>query len=590
MTSSPAPIRVCHVMTADLCAGAEVQVATTASYLVGRRDVELTAVLFNDGWLAGELRRLGVEVAIVDEGRHNGFRIVRAVAAFLASHGVDIVHTHRCKDNVLGAIAARLARVPHLVRTAHGLTEPLRGWARAKYRVYDAADRAALRWRADRIVAVSRHTAAALADAGCARNVLTVLHNGIDLGRVRATRAPEDVRRALGFERDDRLVGSAGRLVPVKDHASLLRAATRILRHEPRARLVIVGTGPLKDELRGLAGELGIASACRIVDPDVSGLSVYDLVASFDVFVLPSLSEGTPMALLEAMALGRPAVASAVGGIPEIINDESGVLVEPANHVALADACLDLLQNPARAAALGARGRDVVEQRFSSDENGRALVDLYRDVAARGRTPQATKTVGLGALAIAPIVSVGLRARQRLVHAMERRRLRRLRRNPVRVAAEIAAARRILVVCHGNIIRSPFAARLMAQALGGRAPVAVASAGLEAVPGRPSHPTAVKTAAPLQVDLGDHTASRLSAETVGRADAIFVMDVPQLLAVRKRFPEAAHKTFLLTSLAADGPLEIRDPIDGDASIFQTCYEHISVAVRPIVSLLAAAAR
>jgi len=165
-----------------------------------------------------------------------------------------------------------------------------------------------------------------------------------------------------------------------------------------------------------------------------------------------------------------------------------------------------------------------------------------------------------------------------------------MRRNPAELTARLRSARRILVVCHGNIIRSPFAARLIAKAVDGRRPLSIASAGLEAQTGRPPHPTAVLAAAPLQVDLSDHTASRVSLDAVSRADAIFVMDVPQLVAVRQRFPSARHKTFLLTSLAADSRLDVHDPVDGDEPVFHACYDHIVHAVRPIVHVLAGDAR
>jgi len=161
-----------------------------------------------------------------------------------------------------------------------------------------------------------------------------------------------------------------------------------------------------------------------------------------------------------------------------------------------------------------------------------------------------------------------------------------MRRNPAELTARLQLARRILVVCHGNIIRSPFAARLIAKAVDGKRPLSITSAGLEAQAGRPPHPTAVLTAAPLQVDLSDHTASRVSLDAVTRADAIFVMDVPQLVTMRQRFPSAQDKTFLLTSLAEDPRLDVHDPVDGDAPVFQACYEHIVHAVRPIVHALA----
>ena len=112
--------RICHVMTADLWAGAEVQLATTASYLVERSDVSVSAVLMNDGRLANELRRLGIDVTIVDEAQHSAWHTVRFLTRFFRHHRIDLVHTHRYKDTVLGTVAAKLAGVPHVIRTMHG--------------------------------------------------------------------------------------------------------------------------------------------------------------------------------------------------------------------------------------------------------------------------------------------------------------------------------------------------------------------------------------------------------------------------------------------------------------------------------------
>jgi glycosyltransferase involved in cell wall biosynthesis/protein-tyrosine-phosphatase len=570
-------------MSADLWAGAEVQVATAASYLAGRPDVTLTAVVFNDSWLSSELRRLGVEVAVVDEARHNPLRMVPAITRFLRAHDVDIVHTHRPKDNVIGTVAAKLAGVPHVIRTVHGLPEPMRGWSRAKYRLHDALDRAMLRCFADRIVAVSRHAAAALSRSGYPRTRLVPIHNGVDLECVRATRTAADVRRAFGIDDDELIVGTAGRLTAVKGQQHLLGAARLILLQEPKARFVFVGSGPLKRDLVARAAALGVERACLFIDPRVDAKAgVFDLMAAFDVFVLPSLSEGSPMALLEAMALGRPIVATKVGGVPEIVLDgETGLLVEPRNEQALARACLELARDRPWAATLGAAARRVVEAEFSHERNGRALLDLYRGA---GRTA-GHRTVGPIALLLAPARKILAYVRRRTRYAVEWRRVSSMRRHPAQLMAVLQSAERILVVCHGNIIRSPFAARLIAQAIGDRRPLSIVSAGLEAEAGRPPHPTAVLTAAPLRVDLSDHTASRLSPETVASADAIFVMEVLQLVAMRRRFPSASHKTFLLTCLAADGGLDVRDPVDGDASVFQDCYEHIARAVRPIVHAL-----
>ena len=383
-------IRVCHVMSADLWAGAEVQVATAASYLVQQADVTLTAVLFNDGPLADELKRLGVPVLVIDERRHNPLQILLALIRFLRVHPQDVVHTHRNKDNVLGAVAAKLVGVPCVIRTVHGRAEPMRGWQRAKYRAYEVLDGIVLRRVADRIIAVSRSVAETLEGAGCARPSIVQIANGIQVGRLRRGRAPELVRQELGISPGVPVIGTVGRLSPVKGHIHFLRAARLVLEREPAARFVVVGDGPLRGQLVAEAERLRIERACVFTG---SRTDVQDLLGALDIFVLPSLDEGIPMALLEAMALGKPAVASAVGGVPEILTDRAtGLLVAPGNEGVLAEACLVLLRDAALAHTVRTRAMSLVEQRFSHERNGRAIAGVYREVTAQ-RVPVVTDAI-----------------------------------------------------------------------------------------------------------------------------------------------------------------------------------------------------
>jgi glycosyltransferase involved in cell wall biosynthesis/protein-tyrosine-phosphatase len=577
-------MRVCHVMSADLWAGAEVQVATTLGYLVERSDVEVIAVLLNEGRLAEELRQLGAEVAVVDEHRHSSLALLRFLLRFLRNRQVDIVHTHRYKDTVLGAIAAKLVGVPHVIRTVHGLREPMRGWDRAKFSGYEALDKAALWCFADRVIAVSSSMADTLRQSGYRRASVMHIHNGLDLEKVKAMRSRQDVRRELGVSSRAFLIGTVGRLSAVKGHSDLLRAARLILQRERGARFLIVGGGPLRDELIALAAELGVDHACLFTGPRSD---VCDLVGAMDLFVLPSLDEGIPMALLEAMALGRPVVASHVGGVPEVIRPgETGLLVPPRDVRALASACLDLAANREWADMLGTRARRLVEAEFSQASNGRDLLTAYRDVASG--QPGCRGNVSVASLCTALPAVLLQRAWRKLRCACERLRAVRIRRNPEALTAALRSAKSILIVCHGNIIRSPFAARLVARALGAGAQVTVASGGLEAVSGRPPHATAVATATALGVDLADHVAAPVTPERVAASDVIFVMDVLQLLSMRQRFPDARAKTFLLTCLAPEASMEIIDPVDGDESVVRACYDHISKAVGPIVNVLTAA--
>ena len=219
------------------------------------------------------------------------------------------------------------------------------------------------------------------------------------------------------------------------------------------------------------------------------------------------------------------------------------------------------------------------------------MVDTYREVVSTPTRRAAGRPYTLDTWTFARELALGFlahgwrRVSRPIETVIERRRMNRIRRNPAVLAAALRSARRILVVCHGNIIRSPFAALLIARAVATRARVSISSAGLAAIPGKPPHPTALQIATAHSVDLSSHAASPLSAEAVAASDAIFVMEGDHLVTMRRRFPEARAKTFLLTCLAADTPLEIQDPYAGDETEFRACYDHISRAVDPIVHAL-----
>jgi protein-tyrosine-phosphatase len=183
-----------------------------------------------------------------------------------------------------------------------------------------------------------------------------------------------------------------------------------------------------------------------------------------------------------------------------------------------------------------------------------------------------------------------LRARRRIDQITAWPRMQRVRRDPAGLVTALQSATNVLVVCHGNIIRSPFAASLMTRLLKGCPWVTVSSAGLEATPGTASPQQAIDVAARLHVDLSRHVASRISADAVARADVVFVMEIAHWTAVRRRFPDARQRTFLLSSLAPGTPLEVEDPFGGTEEEFTTCFNHISSALTPLTTCLAQYAR
>jgi len=163
----------------------------------------------------------------------------------------------------------------------------------------------------------------------------------------------------------------------------------------------------------------------------------------------------------------------------------------------------------------------------------------------------------------------------------------RIRQRPAALRAACHSARSLLVVCHGNIIRSAFAERFLRHALGSRTLPTIHSAGLYAISGNPAHEHALATAMPRSIDLGGHAASPLTGERVAASDLILVMDVWQLVELLRRFPEARDKTFLFTCLAPGVPLEVQDPVNGDWAMFEACFDHITQAAAPLVRAISA---
>jgi protein-tyrosine-phosphatase len=468
-----------------------------------------------------------------------------------------------------------------MVRTIHGMREPLTGWNSVKFSVYERLERAALRRRADVLIAVSGHIADVLHQSGYAPEQVAQIHNGIDVRTVLASRPIDQVRRELGIGMERLVIGTVGRLMRVKGHAALIHAARSSLDERPGAVFLFVGDGPLRQELSTLAAQLGIEHACVFAG---ARTDVYDLIAAMDVFVLPSLSEGTPIALLEAMALRVPVVATAVGGVPEVVtHGVNGLLVEAGDAEGLSRACLQLATDRVKAHRLAVRARQDVESTFSAARSGDALVEAYKRI---GGAPRSTRAWQLSGLWFGSLIALFDRAALKLRHAFERYRRRKAhRQESARLTNMLCWANTVLVVCHGNIIRSAFASRLLARQVNGDG-MSVASAGLAATPGRQAHPNALAAAAAHRIDLSGHTASALDARRVRAADVIFVMDIPQLVALRARFPEARGRTFLLTSLADDVPPEVADPLLGDEAAFRRCFEHIARAVAPIAHTLA----
>jgi glycosyltransferase involved in cell wall biosynthesis len=324
-----------------------------------------------------ELRAAGVHVLQLEGGSRWDLRSWRPFLALLRGRRIDIVHSHLFGPNLWASIWTRVARVPAFVAHEHT-------WSYEGRRARKILDRWAIATAADAFLAVSEHDAAQMREREhIPARTIRVLPNGIadaDPGAV------PDLRAELGLAASTPLVGSVGLLRPQKDFPTLIRAHATVLERVPDAHLLIAGDGEEGPALQALIAELSLADRVTLTGYRPEGSA---LAAAFDVVANSSTFEGSSLAIIEAMGLGRPIVATAVGGSADLLgHGDAGVLVAPSDPAALGTAIADLLTDPQRAQALGARARDRQQAEYAIDVQVRRLEELYREVLGLSGAPR----------------------------------------------------------------------------------------------------------------------------------------------------------------------------------------------------------
>jgi glycosyltransferase involved in cell wall biosynthesis len=324
--------------------------------------------------------RLDITYVEVHERHSFDVRIWPKLRRIVRERQIDIVHAHDYKTNLVALLLARRAGIIPL-STAHGWA----GHSRRERFVYYPADKRLLA-RFPRVVAVSNTIREILVQHGARPERIVLLLNAIDPDDFRRVPGRRDaVRQALGYGPDHFVVGAVGRLHPVKRFDLLMQAVAALLPAHPGVRLAIVGDGSLRGELEALAGRLNIAHACRLLGhrDDLT-----DLYQAFDVSVQSSESEGAPNAVLEAMAMETPLVATDVGGTRELATPGAHALIVARHDVpALAAAIESVLQDPESARARAQAARVHVKSDLSFAARTRRLEGLYEEMVRDRDTP-----------------------------------------------------------------------------------------------------------------------------------------------------------------------------------------------------------
>lgn len=364
------PWHVAHVIGTLGIGGAERQLV---NYLLAadRAEFRHTAVcLTSEGPLAAAVREAGVPVVVLPVRLRTLGRDLPRLAAWLRRNDAAVVHAHMHYAALWGRLAALAAGVPVRVVTEHGREL----W---KNRLQVALDRWLTRHTCRHIAVSEDGLRLRIAREKVAPARIVLIPNGVAIPELADCEGRRRrVRAELGLAAGQPVVGTVGRVVAVKGYAHLLAALTALRSRFPMVKWLLVGDGP---ELPGLLQEAergGIREA--LLTPGFRS-DVTDLLSAMDVFVMSSIREGLPVALLEAMAAARPVVVTAVGGMPDaVVHGANGLLVPPADPAALAEAIGSLLADETTASRLAAAARATAKERYSITSVARRIEDVYR--------------------------------------------------------------------------------------------------------------------------------------------------------------------------------------------------------------------
>lgn len=360
-------IKILYICYGYGIAGAESYLLNLIDGLQMHRHIDISCIVFHDRALKKKLEIGNINVVCISD--LSLLKSVFFIFKYIKINSINIVHFIDIKSTLVGGVAALFNGKAKSVVTIHGLPEYYKSFLmQLKYGVSLLVYYLLIRFSINRIIVVSQDLASRMKQVIGAKKV-EVIRNGLRLERIEP--GPLNPRQGL-------VVGTVGRLDSVKGHRYLLEAAREVLSTKNGVIFDIVGDGPLKNELEKLSADLGISEQVRFWGFRDDAQAIID---SMDVFVLPSLHEGIPYALLEAMALSKAVVCSNVGGIKEVISHgKDGMLVQPGDPKSLGDAIVVLLDDLNYAELLGRNASKKVHCEFSVELMVKRTTNLYNNL------------------------------------------------------------------------------------------------------------------------------------------------------------------------------------------------------------------
>jgi len=368
MFSISNPLKVCHFISGDLWAGAEVVAWRLLENLHECEDVDLSVILCNQGILLDRLREKKVKTLLLDEQKTPPIQLFLQLQRHLRQTTPQVLHCHRYKENILGYLASRLEYGPATIATQHGMPEAYRGFSHVKSNFFGFCN-ILVQKHFSAVVAVSSDIQQTLVgECRLPKHIVSTIRNGV----------PIPSRCAKGLVQEQFVIGSAGRFVPVKDYDLMIRMAAIVSSLEPAPRFLLAGDGPLRDQIQASIGISDLAGRFQLTG---ALHEMEDFYLGLDVYINTSHHEGIPMTILEAMSFGVPVVACDVGGIREIIDDGvDGFLVPGRDPQLLAEKCLLLCRDRALWKKMSRAARQKIETKFSDSHMAEQYMRLYRQI------------------------------------------------------------------------------------------------------------------------------------------------------------------------------------------------------------------
>jgi len=377
-------MKVLQVTKGSLMGGGEKHILTLLEGFK-HRAVDTTLAVFTEGPLSAAARELGTEVYVIPKKYRGDVSPLLELIHLIKDKQIDIVHTHLISGNLYGRFAGKLTRVKGIVSTLHHSDKEALGQFFLPF-MQNLIFRLDLLMTilSDRIITPSADLKNLIIKHGVREDKIVPIPNAVNLQNTKFSEEEiRSCRQEMGLPPGEKLVGTVGRLVPVKNFGLFLRAARQVIDSGIEAKFVLIGDGPLREELQEMTNNLGLTH--HVVFAGFRE-NVFKVLSMLDVFVLCSNSETFPLALIEAMALKKPVISTNVGGVSEIIDHKvNGLLCPPGDEYCLVNSIINLLNHEEKTKDLGIRAWEKVNNVFSMKAMIDKLLQVYYELAFNKR-------------------------------------------------------------------------------------------------------------------------------------------------------------------------------------------------------------